>query len=76
MIVRCSVTTESHPAAVVNTCVGVPELVYVVPYHTKLLQAVAVVSPVVLLLIVRCSVTTESHPAALVNTCVGVPELV
>ena len=46
MIVRCNVTVESHPAALVKTWVGVPEVVYVVPYQVKLLHAVAVVSPV------------------------------
>jgi len=48
----------------------------VVPYQIKLLHAVTVVSPALLLLIVRCKVTTESQPATVENVCVGVPLVV
>ena len=43
LMVRCSVVTESHPAALVLVYVGVLVLaVYSEPCHTKLLQAVTV----------------------------------
>lgn len=47
LIVKCNVTTLSQPATFVKVCVGefVDEL-YVTPYHIKLPQAVAEVSPV------------------------------
>ena len=45
-IVKCNVTTLSHPFTFVNVCVGVEDEVYVLLYHTKLTQAAAVVSPV------------------------------
>jgi len=76
LMVRCSVTTESHPDAGLNVCVDVPLVVYVVPYHVKLSQAVTLVSPVVLVPTVRCKVTTESHPATVVKVCDGVPDVV
>jgi hypothetical protein len=41
LIVKFNVTTLSHPAALVKVCVGVADEVYVTPYHSKLLQAVA-----------------------------------
>ena len=64
LIVKCNVTTLSHPAALVKVCVAVfVELVYVVPHQVKLSHAVAVVSPVVLRFMVRCSVTRLSQPA-------------
>ena len=47
-IVKCNVTTLSHPLTFVKVCAGVADEVYVLPYHTKLPQAVAVVSPVLL----------------------------
>ena len=46
LIVKCNVTTLSHPLTFVNVCVGVADEVYVLLYHTKLPQAVAVVSAV------------------------------
>ena len=59
-IVKCNVTTLSQPPTFVNVCVGVADEVYVLLYHTKLPQAVAVVSP---LLLVFGAATPE--PAAL-----------
>ena len=47
-IVKCNVTTLSHPLTFVNVCVGVEDEVYVLPYQTKLPQAVAVVSALLL----------------------------
>ena len=71
--VKCKVTTLSQPEAFVNVCVGATAGVdvYVVPYHVKLLQAKAVVSPVLLWPTVKCKVTTLSQPLAFVNVCVG-----
>lgn len=46
LIVKCNVTTLSQPLTFVYVCVGVAEAVYLTPYHRKLTQAVAVVSPV------------------------------
>ena len=60
LIVKCKVTTLSHPLTFVNVCVGVADEVYVLLYHTKLPQAVAEVSP---LLLVFGAATPE--PAAL-----------
>ena len=40
------------------------------PYQVKLLQADAVVSPVLLCPTVKCKVTTLSQPLAFVNVCV------
>ena len=48
LIVKCNVTTLSHPLTFVNVWVGVADEVYVLLYHTKLPQAVAVVSPLLL----------------------------
>ena len=75
LIVKCNVTTLSHPAALVKVCVGVADDVYVTPYQTKLPQAEAVVSPVFAFTIVKCNVTTESQPISFVKVCVGVAEL-
>ena len=61
-IVKCNVTTLSHPLTFVNVCVGVADEVYVLPYQTKLTQAVAVVSA---LLLVFGAATPE--PDALVQ---------
>ena len=70
--VKCNVTTESQPLALVNVCVKlfVLEVMFVCSYQSKLLQAKAVVSPVLLWPTVRCNVTTLSQPEALVNVCV------
>ena len=71
-MVKCKVTTESQPLAVVNVCVRLSQLevMLVCSYQSKLLHAVAVVSPVLLWLMVKCKVTTESQPEAFVNVCV------
>ena len=70
--VKCNVTTESQPLALVNVCVKlfVLEVMFVCSYQSKLLQAKAVVSPVLLWPTVKCNVTTESQPEAFVNVCV------
>ena len=75
MTVRCNVTTESHPAALVNVCVGVPVAEYVVPYHVKLLQATAVVSPVEVAFRVIVTVSLEAGqvPLLIVHTNVLAP---
>jgi hypothetical protein len=72
-MVRCKVTMLSQPEAFVKVCVGATAgvEVYSVPYHVKLSQAKAVVSPVLLCPTVRCNVTTESQPLAFVKVCVG-----
>ena len=48
LMVKFKVTTLSQPLTFVNVCVGVADEVYILPYHIKLPQAVAVVSPVLL----------------------------
>ena len=67
--VSFKVTTESQPLALVNVCVRlfVLEVMFVCSYQSKLSQANAVVSPVLLWPTVRCSVTTESQPEAFVK---------
>ena len=68
--------TESHPATFVVVNVLSPDVVYKVPCHRKLSQAVAVVSDAVLWLITRCNVITESHPATFVVVNVLSPDVV
>jgi hypothetical protein len=71
-MVKCKVTTLSHPDEFVIVRVGeFVDAVYVVPYHVKLLQANAVVSPLLVFPIVKFKVTTLSHPDLLVNVFVG-----
>ena len=48
LMVKFNVTTLSQPFTFVNVCVGDAEALYDTPYHTKLPQALAVVSPVLL----------------------------
>ncbi len=48
LMVKCKVTTLSQPLTFVYVCVGVAEALYDTPYHTKLPQTEAVVSPVLL----------------------------
>ena len=69
--VKCKVTTLSQPLALVNVCVKlfVLEVILWCSYQSKLLQANAVVSPVLLWPNVKCNVTTESQPARQVNLC-------
>ena len=71
--VKCNVTTESQPEALVKVCVKlfVLEVMFVCSYQSKLLQANAVVSPVLLWPTVKCNVTTLSQPEALVNVWVS-----
>ena len=70
LLVKCNVTTLSHPLTFVNVWVGVEDKVYVLLYQTKLPQAVAVVSAVLLVF----GVATP-EPTALTqpfNVCVTV----
>ena len=71
---RCKVTTESQPLTFVKVCVSVSvdSVIFVCSYQSKLLQAKAVVSPVLLCPTVRCSVTTESQPLTFVKVWVSV----
>ena len=67
LMVRFNVTMLSQPFDVCNVSVNVPVEVYVLPYHTKLSQAVAEVSLVIELLMVRFNVTMLSQPLDAVN---------
>ena len=71
--VKCSVTTESQPEALVKVCVrtSVLEVILRCSYQLKLLQAKAVVSPVLQCPTVKCNVTTLSQPLTLVKVCFG-----
>jgi hypothetical protein len=73
-MVRCNVTTESQPPALVVIHVGVfVDELYVVPCHAYDPHALAVsTDDVGVHVIVKCNVTTESHPAAFVVNHVGV----
>ena len=66
-MVKFSVTTLSQPVVVCKVSVYVPVDEYVLPFHTMLSQAEAVVSPVVALLIVKFNVTTLSQPEIVCN---------
>jgi hypothetical protein len=69
-IVKCNVTTQSQLLTFVNVCVGVADEVYVLLYHTKLPQAVAVVSP--LLLVFGAATPEPDALAQPFNVCVTV----
>ena len=64
LIVRLSVAIESQPFALTVLKVYEPDSLYVVPFQTKLTQAVSFVVDVVGWLIVRFSVAIESQPFA------------
>ena len=72
-IVKFNVTTLSQPFTVCSVSVYKPVDVYVLPYQSKLSQAVAVVSPIAELLIVRFKVTTLSQPFNVCSVSVNDP---
>jgi hypothetical protein len=75
-MVKFNVAVESQPAAFVPLQVYVPLVVYVVPFHKKLLQTFAVEVDTLLLRMVKFNVITESQPTALVVVKVRAPEVV
>ena len=76
VIVKFNVTILSQPAVVCNVSEYIPVDVYVFPYHIRLSQAMAVVSPVAELFIVKLSVTTLSQAPDVDKVSLYVPDVV
>jgi hypothetical protein len=65
LIVNVNVTVESQPAAFVPVHVFTPPVLYTVPFHSNVSQAVSDTADEVGFLIVKFNVATESQPTAL-----------
>ena len=68
MIVKFKVAVESQPTALVVANVYVPLSVYVIPFQSKLSQAVASSDEEELLLIVKFAVAVCVQPDSLVDS--------